>query len=75
MIVKNNQILVVPRTCIVEAGAGVEAVAFDVFSEAADVDEAVGVPEDDEGVVAETEVETTEPEVAKPEAATEEEVE
>ena len=55
------------------AGVGVEAeVAEDDSAAVADVDDkAVGVPEDEEGVEAETEVETTEPEVVKPEAAEE----
>ena len=54
------------------AGAGVEAEVTEDDSAAADVvDKAVGVPEDEEGVEAETEVETTEPEVAKPEVAEE----
>ena len=55
------------------AGVGVEAeVAEDDSAAVADVDDkAVGVPEDEEGVEAETEVETTEPEVVKPEVAEE----
>ena len=53
------------------AGAGVEAEVTEDDSAAADVDKAVGVPEDEEGVEAETEVETTEPEVVKPEVAEE----
>ena len=47
------------------AGVGVEAEVAEDDSAAADVDKAVGVPEDEEGVEAETEVETTEPEVAE----------
>ena len=54
------------------AGVGVEAEVAEDDSAAADVDKAVGVPEDEEGVEAETEVETTEPEVVKPEVAAEE---
>ena len=56
------------------AGVGVEAeVAEDDSAAVADVDDkAVGVPEDEEGVEAETEVETTDPEVVKPEVAEEE---
>ena len=54
------------------AGVGVEAeVAEDDSAAVADVDKAVGVPEDKEGVEAETEVETTDPEVVKPEVAEE----
>ena len=54
------------------AGAGgVETEVTEDDSAAADVDKAVGVPEDEEGVEAETEVETTEPEVVKPEVAEE----
>ena len=55
------------------AGVGVEAeVAEDDSAAVADVDDkAVGVPEDEEGVEAETEVETTDPEVVKPEVAEE----
>ena len=55
------------------AGVGVEAeVAEDDSAAVADVDDkAVGVPEDEEGVEAETEVETTEPEVVKPEVTEE----
>ena len=54
------------------AGVGVGAeVTEDDSAAVADVDKAVGVPEDEEGVEAETEVETTDPEVVKPEVAEE----